>query len=481
VVSGIRPVIDFGWMMVIGLAIAFVISFLLIPSGLLLLPKVKSDNKEDKSAVFTLLFSRFTEKYGRLILIVATAAIVVSIVGMSRLKVENRFIDYFHSSTEIHQGMLVIDQQLGGTITLDIILDRKNPVKKSESLAPVVTATAEFSDNGTVDDPFAPPANTAASSADDPFGAADPFASPAAVNAKPVNYWFTQAGMERIEDVHDYLDGLSEVGKVQSLATVYKVARDLNGKSLNDFELALMRQALPADIESFLVAPYLAGDRAQTRITMRIKETDPSLRRDALLNTIRNHLTQDLGFEVEDVHLTGVLVLYNNMLQSLFKSQILTLGAVFFGIMLMFLVLFRSLSISIIALTPNVLAALVVLGGMGLAGIPLDMMTITIAAIAIGIGVDDAVHYIYRFKAEFKVDPNYIRAMHRAHSSIGLAMYYTSVTVIVGFSILALSEFIPSIYFGLLTGLAMLVAIISSLTLLPKLILLLKPLGKEVE
>ncbi len=509
VVSGIRPVIDFGWMMTIGLCVAFLFAFIVIPTGLLLLPKVHLTENKDKSAAFTLIFSRFTEKRGGLILVLSTLAVVLSVIGVSRLEVENRFIDYFHSSTEIHQGMLVIDQQLGGTITLDIILDRKKVVN-TEVTKPVSIESDEFSDDSIVNndpfagDPFTPaipaPSSLVVSaseefsveSSDDPFAEEDPFtakdpfsATETASNANASrhnltnNYWFTQVGMERIETVHDYLDGLSEVGKVQSLAMSYKVARDLNGKSLNNFELALMGQALPEEIKSFLIDPYLAKDREQTRIAMRVKETDINLRRDQLLEKVRTDLTNTLGFDADQVHLTGVLVLYNNMLQSLFSSQILTIGAVFIGILLMFLVLFRSILLSLIALIPNVLAALVVLGGMGLAGIPLDMMTITIAAIAVGIGVDDAVHYIYRYREEFAQSKNYVAAMHTAHSSIGKAMYYTSVTVIVGFSILALSKFIPSIYFGLLTGLAMFAAITASLTLLPKLILLFQPLGPE--
>jgi predicted RND superfamily exporter protein len=495
VVSGIRPVIDFGWMMSIGLCIAFVLSFLVIPAGLMLLPRTKPNYKEDKSAILTLRFSRFTEKHGRFIVVCGVIASVVSALGIYKLEVENRFIDYFHSSTEIHQGMLVIDQQLGGTITLDIILDRKQ--EQLPEIKPTdVNANAkddissEFATDGFSDDPFAPPAivetATDAFDTDDPFASDDAFAEddPFATGngtSKPQksNYWFTQAGLETVESVHDYLDSLSEVGKVQSLATVYKVARDLNGRSLNDFELALMKQVLPQDIEAFLIDPYLAKDREQTRLTLRVKETDPSLRRDELLKTIRSHLVNEMGFSDDQVNLTGVLVLYNNMLQSLFKSQILTIGAVFIGILLMFLVLFRSLKLSLIALIPNMLAALVVLGGMGLFGVPLDMMTITIAAIAVGIGVDNAIHYIYRFRREFLIERNYVKSMHNAHASIGRAMYYTSITIIVGFSILTLSEFIPSIYFGLLTGLAMFAAIIASLTLLPKLLLIVKPLGQE--
>lgn len=477
VVSGIRPVIDFGWMMTIGLSVAFVLAFLVIPSGLMLLPVANVKQREDKSGAFTMIFSRFTERNGKLIIVLGVVATIVSIVGIKQLEVENRFIDYFRSSTEIHQGMLVIDQQLGGTITLDIILDHK----------PVVVS-AGSSDN---DDPFGDNSSSDEFGGADEFGGNDAFGDDsfgdtgndgetASENSDPYkSYWFTQAGLDKISQLHNYLDGLPEVGKVQSLAIAYQVANDLNGRKLNDFELAIMRRALPDDITDFVVKPYLKGELDQTRITVRVKETDPNLRRAELIEKVRTYVNKSMGIAEENIHITGVLVLYNNMLQSLFKSQILTIGAVFVGILFMFLVLFRSLALSLIALVPNMLAALVVLGGMGLVGIPLDMMTITIAAIAVGIGVDNAIHYIYRFRREFSLDKNYTLAMHRSHNSIGKAMYYTSVTIIVGFSILALSKFIPSIYFGLLTGLAMLAAIVASLTLLPKLILLIKPLGKE--
>jgi predicted RND superfamily exporter protein len=504
VVSGIRPVIDFGWMMIIGLSIAFVLAFIVIPAGLMLLPKTKASSGEDTSGLFTMRFSRFTEKHGSIIIIGGIVAAIVSAVGLYRLEVENRFIDYFHSSTEIHQGMLVIDQQLGGTVTLDIILDRKSEDKAAVEDGHNIDGGNEFSSDEFGGDAFAVDPFSQQDSPSDNISEQDEFGGGAFnINENDINendifddvvnsakgklqsavqgsnYWFTRGGLDQIEAVHDYLESLPEVGKVQSLATVYKVGRDLNGRTLNDFELALVRNALPEDIEDFLVKPYLASDREQTRITLRVKETDKSLRRNELLKKIESHLVNDLGFDDEQVNLTGVLVLYNNMLQSLFRSQIVTIGAVFFGILFMFMVLFRSLSLSLIALIPNMLAALVVLGGMGLTGIPLDMMTITIAAIAVGIGVDDAIHYICRFRREFSIEKNYLKSMHNTHASIGRAMYYTSATIIGGFSVLVLSQFIPSIYFGLLTGLAMFVAILSSLTLLPKLLLILKPLGKE--
>ena len=258
---------------------------------------------------------------------------------------------------------------------------------------------------------------------------------------------------------------------------IYDVASDLSGHKLNDFEIAFMRKSFGDEIYRQMVAPYLIEGRDEARIQLRAMETQGLLRRAELLDKIRDYAVNELGMAEENIRFTGLLVLYNNMLQSLFKSQILTLGAVFVGIMLMFMVLFRSIKISVIAILPNFLAAGIVLGGMGLAGIPLDMMTITIAAITVGIGVDHAIHYITRFRREFAIDGSYLGSMHRAHASIGLALFYTAITIIVGFSILALSNFIPSIYFGLLTGLAMTAALLGSMTLLPKLIPLTAPWG----
>ncbi|GAA5524762.1 hypothetical protein Maes01_01321 [Microbulbifer aestuariivivens] len=480
VVSGIRPVIDFGWMMTMGVALALVLSFLIIPAVLMLLPKRADGIGEDNSHAFTLLFSRFAENRRRLVLTVAVAAAVIGAVGATQLRVENRFIDYFDSSTEIYRGMLVIDRRLGGTVTLDIILDKpqiEEPAFDGEE-DPFALGVG---DSGADSDGAGDYAFTSADAfaAEDPFASDDPFAAESET-VEP-SYWFTVAGLSTIEQLHDYLERQPEIGKVQSLATLYKVARDLNGGPLNDFELAVARSGLPAEISDVLVDPYLSIPNNQARITLRVMETDPNLRRDELIQRIYEYAHDEMALAPENIRQTGLLVLYNNMLQSLFKSQILTLGAVFIGILLMFLVLFRSLSIAIIALIPNMLAAAVVLGGMGLAGIPLDMMTITIAAITVGIGVDHAIHYLYRFRSEFAKDGDYLATMHRSHATIGRAMFYTAITIIAGFSILALSKFVPSIYFGLLTALAMSAALLGSLTLLPLLLLIFKPLKGPLE
>ncbi|WP_439133528.1 efflux RND transporter permease subunit [Pseudomaricurvus sp.] len=473
VVSNIRPVIDFGWMMTVGLAVSLILSFVVIPAGLMILPKGEPKGKARDAArgkgAFTLVFSRFTERYSGTVLWLSVVLAVVSGYGVSRLEVENRFIDYFHKSTEIYKGMSVIDKNLGGTITLDVVLDAPKADETSLSFGGEDDPFAEVGSENS--DPFAMPES------DDPFAEVDPFSEQNEASARANNHWFTVAGLEEIKSVHDYLESLPEVGKVQSLATAYQVANDVNGSALNDFELALLQQSLPQDISDILIEPYLAEDINQTRITLRVMETYPELSRSELLKKVRHHITHELGFAPENVHLSGLMVLYNNMLQSLYSSQIVTLGAVFVGIMLMFMVLFRSLLLATLAIIPNLLAASVVLGGMGLAGIPLDMMTITVAAITVGIGVDDTIHYIHRFKEEFAIDGDYVAAMHRSHASIGRAMFYTSVIIVTGFSVMGLSNFIPTIYFGLLTSFAMLAAILAALTLLPRLILLVKPLG----
>ena len=230
-----------------------------------------------------------------------------------------------------------------------------------------------------------------------------------------------------------------------------------------------------------VLTPYVSVDHDQVRFSTRVRDSEKTLKRNLLLKKIHEDLVSKFGLKEKQVHLTGMLVLYNNMLQSLFKSQIQTLGVVILALMGMFLILFRSLKISLIAIFPNLLSIGVVLGVMGWLNIPLDMMTITIASISVGIAVDDTIHYIHRFTHEIKIDQNYIQALHRCHGSIGHAMYYTSITIIIGFSILVMSNFIPSIYFGLLTGLAMLIALMAALTLLPELLVVFKPFGPEVK
>lgn len=476
VISDIRPVIDFGWMMTIGLVVALVLAFALLPAALMLLPKQslpvsKVTGQQKRRSGLTGLCARWVEQRGLFIWGGAVLIAGLSVYGISRLQVENRFIDYFHEDTEIHQGLYVIDNKLGGTTSLDIVVQAE--AIEGLLIDPVALNLSDEDDPFGEADPFDEPdpfGRPNPVTETDPFAEADPF-SEHGVDDKSA--WMTVAGLEAIEDIHDYLESLPQIGKVQSLATLYKVGRRING-SLNNFELAVMEQSLSSEVEAVLLAPYLQGGK-ETRITMRVVDSYPGLQRAQLVKDIEQHLNKNLKVDTEHVRFSGLLVLYNNMLQSLFSSQIVTLGAVFVGIMLMFVILFHSIKIAIVAIIPNALAAGSILGAMGLAGIPLDMMTITVAAIAVGIGVDDTIHYLHRFKTELDKDGDYMQAMHRAHGSIGKAMYYTSIIIIFGFSIMVLSRFIPTIYFGVLTGMAMLAALSGALLLLPKLILLVRP------
>jgi predicted RND superfamily exporter protein len=474
VVAGIKPVIDFGWMMTAGICIAFVVSFTLVPAMIALLPELKAVGATDEMSM-TRRFANAVERFGGLVIALTLVLVVLVVVGLSRLQVENRFIDYFKDTTEIYQGMELLDSRLGGTIPLDIIL---YPPQGDEPTT--VTFSGNEIDAGLTDGGFDDTAS--AFEDDDDFWEDDPFGedvSFADENSAEIGYWFSLEGRDLIDQIHSIVESREESGKVLSLSTGFSVMDRLYDDKLGSVELALVERSLPEDVSEVLIAPYYDPIEQQTRITVRAMETSKTLRRAEYLESLYAQILADTDLDETRVKFTGLLVLYNNVLQSLYASQILTLGAVFVAIGLMFLALFRSVSLALLGLAPNILAAGLVLGVMGLAGIPLDIMTITIAAIVVGMGVDNCIHYIHRFRKEFTVDKNYREAMYRSHGSIGRAMYYTTLTVVVGFSMLTLSNFTPSIYFGVLTVMAMLAAVMGALLLLPKLILTFKPLGPE--
>jgi len=292
-------------------------------------------------------------------------------------------------------------------------------------------------------------------------------------------YWFTKDKIDKISSVHNYLDSLPQVGKVLSFSSIIDVATLLNNnKPLGTLEMGVLYSKIPETIKTEIVNPYISIKDNEARINLRIIDSQENLKRNELIKKINYDLKNKIGLKENEFKLAGVLILFNNLLQSLFKSQILTLGLVIIGIFLMFVILFRNIKLSLIGVIPNFIAAFFILGIIGLIGIPLDMMTITIAAITIGIAVDNSIHYIYRFKEEFNNYKDYNRTINLCHSTVGKAILNTSITIVFGFSILILSNFIPTIYFGVFTGIAMLLAMISVLTLLPALILLIKPFGK---
>jgi uncharacterized protein len=450
VLSNIQPVINLGLMMSTGIAISLVLSFLVFP--IILIMMKKKDEHEEKNTRFSFIrkCSDIVEHKGKAIIITSILVLIFSISGSLKLIVENSFISYFKQSTDIYKGMQVIDESLGGTTPLDIIINFKEDKKAIIQVKP----KDEF----------------------------DEFENEFAKNADDKQYWFSQDKMDTITAVHDYLETIPEIGKVQSLATLLKIGQTLNnGRKLDGITLALLYNQLPPKYKTLILSPFINIDKNEARITIRIIDSNPNLRRNDLLNKINHDLRQIIQNKETTYKLSNLMVLYNNMLQSLFDSQISTLGFVLIILFIMFLLLFRSLKIALIALAANIVPISAIFGIMGWLGIPLDIMTITIAAIAIGIGVDDTIHFIHRFKEEFKVDHNYVNAMRRSHESIGYAMYYTSLVIILGFSILVLSNLIPTIYFGILTVVTMFTVLAADLLLLPKLLLIFKPYEKLKE
>jgi hypothetical protein len=448
-VSEIKPVIDFGKMMVAGIFFAFIFSFTLVPIAMLLFTSDKGKESKDFSKGITLVFSSFTQRYGNIVMLISVILFSFSLYGISKLTVENRFIDYFKPTTEIYKGMELLDTKLGGTAPLDIVINAPENWK--------------ISDEEDFDNDF---------EFDDDFGSDEDVAEN--------GYWWNTISLDRLEEIHDYIDSLPEIGKVLSVASGIKVARELkDGEALSELDLALVKTMLPDDIKDNLLSSYISEDENQVRISARVIESAEGLNRNQLLSEISNTLESEFQLESDQFRLTGLAVLYNNMLQSLFDSQIGTIVIVFSIIFIMFLILFRSLYLSIIGIIPNLLAASVVLGSMGLFSVPLDIMTITVAAISVGMAVDNTIHYIHRFKKEFSRSNNYQVSMQNSHKTIGRAMFYTSLTIILGFLVFATSNFNPSVYFGFFVSLAMVMALLGALTLLPQLILTFKPLGKE--
>ena len=444
VFSEIKPIIDFGWMMTLGLITSFIVTFTLLPSLINFVPKENISLKKYEDSFVTSFFAKISQRNDKLIFVITSLVILLSLIGISRLQVENSFINYFSKKTEIYQGMKLIDEKLGGTTPLEVILKfpKKEKIKIDEE-------EDEFEDWGDED------------------------------SQNDEKYWFTKDKIDKIADVHNYLDSLPQVGKVLSFSSIIDVATLLNNnKPLGTLEMGVLYSKIPDTIKTEIIDPYISIQDNEARINLRIIDSQENLRRNDLINKINFDLKNKIGLEENEFKLAGVLILFNNLLQSLFKSQILTLGLVMIGIFLMFFILFRNIKLSLIGVVPNFIAAFFILGIIGLLGIPLDMMTITIAAITIGIAVDNSIHYIYRFKEEFKSLDDYNKTINLCHSTVGRAILNTSITIVFGFSILVLSKFIPTIYFGIFTGLAMLLAMISVLTLLPSLILLIRPFGK---
>ncbi len=440
VVSDIKPIIDFGLIMVLGIFITFIFAFILFGSFMPLIKRESLNLGIDKSKGITLYIHGFVEKNPTSIIFLSCVIFVISIFGISKLTVENKFIDYFKPTTEIYKGLSLIDQKLGGTATLDVIIDAPELLKE------------DLSDG--FDDEF-----------DDDFGE---FLND---EVDEQGYWFNSDNLAYLETIHDYLENRPEIGKVLSVSSGIKLAEIANnGDRLTDLELALLRKLLPEDIESQLLSAYITNGDNQVRLSARVIESYEGLNRKDLINSVKNDLETKFNISSDKYKLTGISVIYNNLLQSLFGSLIGSIGIIFTSIFIMFLFLFKSIKLACIGMLPNFLAAGAVIGTIGLTGIPLDVMTVTVAAVSIGMGVDNTIHYIFRFKKEFLKSKDYVLSTKKTHSTIGRALFYTSITIILGFLVLATSNFSPTIFFGIFTSLSMIMAIVGSLFLLPVLL-----------
>ena len=439
VISDIKPVIDFGIIMIIALLIVLISSFVILPLI------VSFFSKEEKSYSLNLSFLKsfypFAYKNSKYILGLNILIFFISLYGITNLNVENSFIKYFKKNTEIYKGMYLIDNELGGTTPLDIILKFKNDDQIIDT-----TIKAEEEDDLEIEDDFF---------SDDLFGEEN-------------NIWFTNEKIETIKSVHQYLESRIEIGKVTSIYSLIDTANQINKSDLSMFELSVLYNEIPIDYKTDLIDPYLNVEKNMIKISTRVKDSK-DIKRNDLINDINSFLLNEFD-NLEEFKVNGLLVLYNNMLKSLFSSQIKSLGFVILAIFIMFVILFRSLKLSIIGIIPNIFASTFILGLIGLLKIPLDIMTITIAAISIGIAVDNTIHYIYRYKENLKLGRNHSEMIEKTHLTVGNAVLITSIAITAGFLTLCLSNFVPTVYFGLFTSLAMIFAMIGVLITLPSIL-----------
>ena len=430
--SGIKPVMDFGLMMCLGLTITLATSFIYLP--IILSFFNLKNNLNLASNTSNNIFLRLAKNYQLLVIISFFFMFIVGIYGVQLLKVENSFVDYFKKDTEIYKGMKKIDQKLGGTTPLDIIIQFNSD---------------DYNNIDEIDEDFLD----------------------FEIDYNPEDYWFTKEKINIVKGIHDHLNSYPFSGKILSLASLVRTAEQLNNnKEFDALELGILYKKLPSDLKDQILSPYLSIEKNQARISMRIIDTHEELRRNEFIKNLTMYINENFNSDAYQVSISGILILYNNMLQSLFDSQIKSLLIVMVGIFFMLSVLFRSLQIALVTIVPNIIACFTILGTMGLLNIPLDLMTITIASITIGIAVDNCIHYVYRYKEYYNQTKNHLETIALCQNTVGRAIQNTSFTIIAGFSILIFSNFYPTIYFGIFTAMAMFIALLGSLTLLPTLL-----------
>ena len=439
--SNIKPIIDFGFIMVFALLFIFLSSFTILPLLISFFPKIKKD--KIKRFFILDLFYKISIKNTYIIFSINLIFICFSIYGINKLNVENSFINYFKSNTEIHKGMKLIDTELGGTTPIDVII-KFNKDKFDID----INDNIENDDEDLILE-------------DEIFLEEDLFSENISEES-----WFTDEKIITIKKIHQYLESRKEIGKVQSIYSLIEMGNLINKKELTNFEISILYKEIPENYKIRLINPFLSTENNMVKINARVKDSY-EINRNQLIFEIKKYIESEFN-NVDTFEINGLLVLYNNMLQSLFDSQLKSFGIILLAIFVMFLILFQSIKLSIFGMIPNIIASTFILGLIGNLGIPLDIMTITIAAITIGIAVDNTIHYIYRVKENKN---NIIEeSIKKAHNNVGNAVLTTSLTIAFGFSVLILSNFIPTILFGLFTALAMILAMLGVLITLPTLI-----------
>ena len=437
VFSDIRPIISLGVMMSASITLSLILSFWLFGSIMSLLSKKSINTAFERYFSLTTLCAKIALnlRARKVVFAISALGLCVGLWGISKLSVENSFIGYFKENTDIYKGMELIDNKLGGTVPLDIIISFKKDKKEPR--------------NSSLDDEFA-----------------DEFAS-----SDTAQYWFNERRMSVLKSVNEYLKNKEFIGSVSSLADLLEVGKELNeGRELDALALALIYSSLSGERRELILTPFVSIENDELHFSVRTLDSDPRLKRAEFLRTLQNELNELVGKDAE-VKISGAMKLYTNMLDSLFSSQINSLGFVLLAFFATFWLIFASLRLAIIAICINILPLICVLGAMGLAGLSLDIMSITIGSISLGIGVDSAIHYIYRYKRELAHFKDSKKAIIASHASIGYALYYTSFAVFIGFGVMISSNFWPTIYFGALTDLVMFFMLASSLILLPSLLL----------
>ena len=412
--SGIIPVRTFGIMMTIGMAFSLGVVMLFLPATVVTLPGVTGraagPTSEPRGPLRLLL--ALVLRAPALVVLFSLAVFGVSVWGMTKIKVETKFIDYFHQKSEIYQGLDYIDNQMGGTTPFEVILTSPTP-----------------------------------------------------------GFFKTAEGLAALEGVGKFFASVPETGNLRSIKTLVDEVR--KGYRARDPQILGLLTGFAKD----QVKEFCNADFTKSRILVRMKETAPTLNRKAILGRLTAHLDSLKDKELKGVEArpTGVFLLYANMLDTYWPNTKKTFFLATAAIWLMLMLLFRSPIMAALVILPEVLPVFLVLGVMGFTGIALDMVTVIIASVALGIGIDAAIQYAVRFRRELEAANGDLElAIRRSHATIGRAILIATSIVFAGFAMLCFSQFVPTIYFGLFTGLAILMGLFASLTTLPASFLLLK-------